>query len=700
MTRNRASFTRFRFAMSLIGAGVCTASFAASTGCDGEMPDVGLSSTSPGLAKAGLVANAAGDPDDPVNAPPQLVEKAKDLLAARTGQPRENITISNAAPATFPLQNISLYAFSAFDSLGKDYSISLSPDGSQEFDDLAIAAAEQALYEEANGKLTPDLVAQMAGLADSVELDVALRAVIPAGAEDGGPTRPAPTAQLTPAQAAAVFASVDAFRAQVARTATSTLQSRLLRMGRTAQVSPVVPIVQTRLPVSLIREAGRWPEVNKVFTVQQYSPTMAIARSVVDADVVNARGFEGSGFRVAAMEKGGYFPGGNPYLVGVTGDSTFPVCDSSPPGHATAVAGVVRSTHSSVRGVAPSAGLRIFGTCAGYSWNFHQLAQNALQNTAPPAAPPNHHQIFNLSFTSDGGSQPGDLDNLYDDMVQNNWRTVVAAVGNKRTFPFPVVNYVGSPARGYNSIAVGSINDNNTIPWLGDVMSTFSRWQNPVSPFNDHEKPDVVAPGTNIQTTSPISPWDNAVVSGTSMSAPQVSATAALMMHRNPGIQFWPEALKAVLMATAVHNIEGASRLSEQDGAGAIVDSLADDVVHGVSGNWGGISYSCASPPTLTLTTLPLVANRVVRVVISWDSDAGYNQYASQPSADLNLQVQSPVIGTSPGYYFLYQSSRRDATTEIIELTAPVSGIYTVKVKKRRCDMAPKWLGWAWYQNY
>jgi hypothetical protein len=28
------------------------------------------------------------------------------------------------------------------------------------------------------------------------------------------------------------------------------------------------------------------------------------------------------------------------------------------------------------------------------------------------------------------------------------------------------------------------------------------------------------------------------------------------------------------------------------------------------------------------------------------------------------------------------------------------NGVYTLRVSKYRCDLTPKWLGWAWYQNY
>jgi hypothetical protein len=344
------------------------------------------------------------------------------------------------------------------------------------------------------------------------------------------------------------------------------------------------------------------------------------------------------------------------------------------------VAGTIRSTHGTVRGIAPNVSLRVAGSCGGWP---SELTSRSSAASAWGA------RAFNLSFGSNAGTQPGSLDNYYDDLVQNGWRTVVSSAGNSGPGAIVV-----SPARAYNAISVGAMNDNNSIPWLGDAMSPFSSGQDPVSTWGDREKPEVAAPGSNIHTTSPTSPWVNDIVSGTSFSAPITTGSAALLMQRSPGLQVWPEAVKAILMSTAIHNIEGATRLSDQDGAGAIVDTLADDIAHGVSGNWGARSYSCAEPYSQTLLSMSLVSNRVTRVTMAWDTNPSYGLYASRPSADLDMTVFDPFGNPVTG------SGSFDNTYEIAEFTAPVTGVYTVRVIKYRCDLTPKWLGWAWYQRY
>lgn len=114
----------------------------------------------------------------------------------------------------------------------------------------------------------------------------------------------------------------------------------------------------------------------------------------------------------------------------------------------------------------------------------------------------------------------------------------------------------------------------------------------------------------------------------------------------NSALEAWPEAIKAILMATAVHNISGDTRLSKCDGAGGVVADLADDVVRGVNGNWGAMEYDCSSSNQLDVATMNLVTGQRVRIVIVWTTDPNSPNYLpesaphlSRPCADLDLLI-------------------------------------------------------------
>jgi hypothetical protein len=174
-----------------------------------------------------------------------------------------------------------------------------------------------------------------------------------------------------------------------------------------------------------------------------------------------------------------------------------------------------------------------------------------------------------------------------------------------------------------------------------------------------------------------------------------VTGAAGLLLQRDPGLAVWPETVKAVLMATALHNIEGATRLSEVDGAGGIRVDLADAVVRRQAGGYGGRSYSCSTSRNLDVATLNLTAGVPVRVVITWDTNPGYLSYRQQPSADLDLRILDPRGATIAG------SASWDNTYEIVEFTPTTSGPHRLRVYRYRCALLwgnPKWLGWAWYQ--
>jgi hypothetical protein len=227
-------------------------------------------------------------------------------------------------------------------------------------------------------------------------------------------------------------------------------------------------------------------------------------------------------------------------------------------------------------------------------------------------------------------------------------------------------------------------------------MAAYSSWRDPSSLHNDREKPEVVAPGTEIQSTTNAAPWIGAVGSGTSYAAPVVAGISALLMERAPALAVWPESMRGILMATAVQNIEGASSLSEFDGAGGVVADLADNVARRVigllGGDWGGQSYTCNAATTTTLTTMALTAGHQTRATVTWDTDPTYSAYHLQPGADLDISVYGPSGYVTGSYSW-------DNGYEHVEFVPTVTGNYTLEVNKFRCSHNPQWLGWAMFQN-
>lgn len=535
----------------------------------------------------------------------------------------------------------------------------------QEVDTVALQREEEAARASIERRADAPLAALLEEAASDDLIEVTIWLNAPAA---DLPERPGQDSRPTRRDRDRLREEVRSRRAAQVRAVAEPVHERLARLGFAAEADEHAPILRATLPASVVEEFRSWEEIDRMYLPVQVENAMYSERLAIYAHWVHSRGFAGGLEPVAVVEVGGQIDTANPFLSGITQDTTFSCLHP----HAAAVSGMIRSTDGVETGIAPGANLWIGGSCGGHSAELEDRSNAAAAWGA---------RAFNLSF---GGYESGNLsslDRFYDNLVFNQWRTVVPAAGNAGN-----TGYVATPGTAYNVITVGSFDE------ATGAISSFSSGVDPVSAHADREKPEVAAPGENVVSTINGIPWLGNTGSGTSYAAPMVTGTAALMMDRLSSLEFWPEAVRAIIMASATHNIEGATRLSELDGAGGIYSDHADDIVSGLRGSWRGLGYTCASGATTQAATAYFNAGVNTRVVLSWNTDPSYASYTSLPSADLDLVVKDPngaIVASSASW---------DNTYEIVEFIAPVAGNYSIEVSKYRCDLSPRYAAVAWFQ--
>jgi serine protease AprX len=614
-----------------------------------------------------------------------LDERAIAIIAERNGVPAERLAVDNSAPAQFALQQFTAFEFKIVDiETGTPYGIALDKEGNEvSIEDLSLR--ERDLYLSRYGKVDIDLAQRV----DQVSPDELLPVdILLHRAGEVTLQRPAPSPVLSQEQVTGLYNKLDQQRTSLAAAATRPFVARLADLGIRTSTNEFVPIVSAQIRAGSIVDIARFDEVERISLEREVTPLLDVARPTIRADQVQAGryGNFGQGIQVAQVEVEGRVEVNNPYLsVQQDPNGVCPWVSD----HSTAVAGVIASWNTPMFGVSPGVTLRAYGDC-----RHTPLGSNPLMDRSTDAQRWGA-RVLNLSWgIGIYGTNPisgyiglNAYSLYYDDAVINGWRTIVASAGNDAQSFTPVT----PPADGYNVITVGNFDDAYTTTWADDVMSQTSTRLDPASLHADRQKPEVAAPGENITTTSIQSPWNDYTQSGTSFSAAMVTGTAALMMRANGSLSVWPEALKAILMATAAHNIEGDDRLSDADGAGGIDAKRATDVARNLAGKWGAQGYTCGAPNSLDIDTLFIPGNTTVRVAVVWDQNTSWMEYAGRPSADLDIQIIDPqrrVVASSSSW---------DNTYEIVRFTTLTSGIYTLRVNKFRCSQDPKWIGWAWH---
>lgn len=614
--------------------------------------------------------------------PSDLSHIALRTLARREGVELRELRVVDSARATYAALGLASNDFKVATAQGLILDVSLDEHG-QEVDPAALRLREEQARFQRFGRIDEQLFVRLIGADEQARFAVGLWLVEP---EFEGLERPDTESAAALLEDRAHLEALDAelarLRSQQLQQLTAPVLAQLLAQGELALPDDAAPLVYASLTAEQIRVVAGWDTVDRVYSALPMKPLLDRARQEILVAPVQAAGITGANVKIAQVEVGGRVAL-NFLMFPIVQDTTY-VC-ATPSDHATAVAGILKSLLPGSMGI--SYGAQLFGTgsCSGALSELHNRTSAAMGFGA---------RSFNLSFGVDTNRVPGLSDRFYDNLVTTRWRTMVVAAGNQGQSDGDVL----SPGLAYNVITVGNYDMGPTTAWNNGWMNPSSSYRNPVSPHGDREKPDLCAPGTRIQSTLNNGGWGAnyssfpfTSISGTSFSAPMVTGATALMLQRNAALTVWPEAIKSILITSAIHNIEGAARLSERDGAGALNAHLADEIVRRVNGDWGGMAYNCSFPSDYDLRTVYVGNGLRMRASIAWDNPTNYAQYASLPSADLDL-----VVVNSAGA-IVASSASWDSTTEIVDFVAPASGYYTIRVHKHRCDQAPRYLGWSYF---
>jgi serine protease AprX len=339
------------------------------------------------------------------------------------------------------------------------------------------------------------------------------------------------------------------------------------------------------LPNGLIAALAKHPDVfdihyDRPVTASNYRTTLTTGVRAVERSL----GLTGAGVGVAVIDSGvtswhddltdrtgATYPYGNQRVsafVDFVNGRTTPYDDF---GHGTHVAGIIAGngydSNGKEAGMAPDASLVVLkvldGNGSGTISNIIAALDWIVENHAQY-----NIRVVNMSVGANvTESYWTDPLTLAVKRVTDEGITVVAAAGNtgKNATGGPLYGSIQAPGNAPWVLTVGASSTQGT-PFRGDdVMASFSS-KGPT--YLDYAaKPDLVAPGMGTEslsapeslffatkpqyllpgTTGPSTPYLS--LSGTSMAAPVVTGTIALMMQANPNLT--PNAVKAILEYTA-----------------------------------------------------------------------------------------------------------------------------------------------------
>ena len=606
-----------------------------------------------------------------------------EVAAKREGLDASRLQILKSSTVELPLTGRKVQVAKVLNTdNGQALTASIDEKG-QEVEFATLKSEEQEAYRARYGKLHPKLHNKVENERGDQKIKVAfwLNPTEDLEAKDPRDGRTDLTGEEVDALLARRMDQVKAVTSRATEGLSRALESAGYGVERRSEGAPMV---FATLPAGLVKQFSERADVEVAYLAQdeEYKDHMNVAGPSIKADALWDLGITGTGARIAIIEDSRV--DFNNSCLSANNLGTRVPNDPEVDDHATACAGIAAGTHNNFRGIAPGAGI--------YSSNIVSYANFANIAAATDAAALNA-DVSNNSWGLNGCGGDGTV-NVWgrhaDYIVRYIWDTVTASAGNDgNCLQNGYVNSVGS---GFNTIAVGNYDDAGTVKFDDNTMWPTSSWRDPLSLHNDREKPEVSAPGANIKTTIMAPNFDcniDEIGSGTSFSAPAVAGLAADLMQVRSSLRVYPESVKALILAGATDNVEGAAGLSEKDGAGGVNALTSYTSVVNNRYTWRYVvpsSFDASRNITINLGWVN--AGQRVKVALVWDSTPTSDYVTDPLKADLDLIVNGPT-------QTLYSASW-DNSYEVVDFTAAASGNFQIKVHNYRFDGLNEYVAVAW----
>ena len=460
--------------------------------------------------------------------------------------------------------------------------------------------------------------------------------------------------------------------ARIVKAQNAPVAARLKDAGiQVRYVSSTIPMIAVTATAAQIEALSQWEEVDTVYVDGTAEDHMDVANAAHYTNYLTNAGLNASGIRAAVLENNGVDPA-HPNL---TVTEWFNPLSPNPDIHVQGTSGCIASTRPD----------RI-GSANGVSLYSANAASYSMTNITAAADWITTRNIDVTNNSWGGGSSTAGFDyfsRMFDYQSRFYQDSYVASAGNGG-----LGNNVGRPGAAWNIITAGSFDDSGTASWGDDSMSSFSSTGDAATGC---QKPNVVASGTCIDTLGLAPTWIRDCYDGTSFSSPFVTGTVAHLMKADFTARWSPEAAMAGVMASAWHNVEGASRLSDQDGAGAIHTLAAHNM--GEANRVRAVTLNSGSFDPAREYRYPIRIRRgaKTRVCIAWSAN-GVSDYSSNSlDADLDLIVEYPAAMVS-----IAASLSTFNNYEIVEFVAPFSGTYNVVIRAQQFDGTSERVGICW----